>query len=112
MNKMTYNLIDHTADLGILVRGHDLPQLFANAALALFDIIAKESRIECRAELTMEINGGDWADLMINWLRELLYLWNGKGWLIHSLKNLSLVEYSLSAVLHYDLYTPNLSDFK
>jgi len=51
-----------------LVRGHDPSQLFANAALALFDIIAGGSHIECRAELTLEINGNDWADLMINWL--------------------------------------------
>lgn len=101
---LTYVLIDHTADLGIRVRGDDLSQLFANAALALFDIIAKGSRIECSAELTMEINGDDWADLMVNWLRELLYLWNGKGRLVHSLKILSLVEYTLTAVVKYDLY--------
>ena len=103
---MTYSLIDHTSDLGILVRGHDPSQLFANAALALFDIIAGGSHIECRAELTLEISGNDWADLMINWLRELLYLWNGKRRLVHSLKILSLAEYSLTAVLRYDLYAP------
>ena len=101
---MTYELIDHTADLGIRVRGHDPSRLFVNAALALFDIIAGGSPIERRAELTVSVIGQDWADLMVNWLREMLYLWNGKGGLVHSIKMLSIEEYKLTAMLHYDLY--------
>jgi len=102
---MTYYLIDHTADLGIRVRGHDSSQLFANAGLALFDIIAGGSHIECRAELTLSVTGLDWADLMINWLRELLYFWNGKARLVCSVKILSIGKYTVSAILQYDLYT-------
>ena len=99
-----YELIDHTADMGIQVRGHDPSQLFANAALALFDIIAGGSHTEPRVELTVAVIGQDWADLMVNWLRECLYLWNGKGGLVHSIKMLSIEEYKLTAILHYDLY--------
>jgi hypothetical protein len=34
-----FRLLDHTADLGILVYGRDLEELFSNAGEAFFDII-------------------------------------------------------------------------
>jgi SHS2 domain-containing protein len=36
----SYRFVDHTADLGIVVRARDIKGLFRNAALAVFDIIA------------------------------------------------------------------------
>ncbi|MGR3178808.1 MAG: archease [Candidatus Anammoxibacter sp.] len=68
-----YELIDHTADLGILVYGNDLNQLFANAANALSDIITDKPKVEEVEPKEIIVTGIDLEQLMINWLQEVLY---------------------------------------
>jgi len=36
---MKYRLLEHTADLKVEIFGRDLPELFANAAFMLFDVM-------------------------------------------------------------------------
>ncbi|MBI5145483.1 MAG: archease [Candidatus Omnitrophica bacterium] len=72
-----YELIEHTADIGIRVKGKDLKEVFKNTALAMFDIIA-EKRTDNREQITEKIMIKQKADnldeLFINWLNELLSL--------------------------------------
>jgi SHS2 domain-containing protein len=101
---MKYRIIDHTADFGIQVFGSDLKDLFSNAAFDMFDQITIVKDLHPEKELKINVNGSDWPDLMINWLRELLYLWTGKERLVGKVKILSIVEYKLSATVKYDTY--------
>lgn len=79
-DKHYYRLFDHTADLGMEIFGEDASGLFVNAGKALFHVMVsvgqREPRKTHRQQLSVE--GYDWADLMVNWLRELLYLWHGR----------------------------------
>ena len=104
---MKYKLIDHTADFGMQVFGSDSQELFTNAALALFDMITELDVLTGRNSCKMTVSGVDWADLMINWLREILYLWNGKERLVKSVKILSLSEKKISAIIYFDAYKPD-----
>ena len=80
-----YELIEHTADIGIRVRARDLKELFKNAALAMFDIIAERSNTEnIRAEkINLKQAADNLEELFINWLNELLSL-SATGELIFS----------------------------
>jgi SHS2 domain-containing protein len=73
-----YRFIDHTADFRLEIFGVDEKDLFVQAAKALTDLITDPKTLQgaCRRPIT--ITGDDWSDLMVNWLRELLYLWNGE----------------------------------
>ena len=102
-----YNLIDHTADFGIQVFGSDPQELFTNAALALFDVITEMDVLSGRDSCYIKTSGEDWSDLMINWLREILYLWNGKERLVKSIQILSLSEDKISAKIYFDAYMPD-----
>jgi SHS2 domain-containing protein len=75
-----YRLFDHTADLGMEIFGADPAELFANAGSALFNVmvLVKERKDRDSHTQTLSVEGYDWADLMVNWLRELLYLWHGR----------------------------------
>ncbi|MEW6076677.1 MAG: archease [Thermodesulfobacteriota bacterium] len=101
-----YTLLNHTADLKIEIYGRDLPDLFTNACFALFDNIADLSRVTGDATRTITIAGEDTADLMINWLRELLALWTVEGLLIKSARIKGISETSLTADILFDSYSP------
>ena len=107
---MTYRLIDHTADFGIHVVGSDLKALFENAADAMFDLIVDRRKALGAQNREIEIGGEDWPDLMVNWLRELLYLWNGNGLIVKRTDIVSISEYNISAIAKVDPYDPSLHD--
>jgi len=71
-----YDFIDHTADIGIKVRGKNLPELFSNAGYALFDIILDISQVKPEKSFRIEIPGGEIEDIFFEWLRELLSKFN------------------------------------
>jgi len=102
-----YKFIDHTADFGMQVFGSDSQELFTNAALALFDVITEMDVLKGLDSCNITVSGEDWPDLMINWLREVLYLWNGKEMLVKSVQILSLSENKISAKIYFDAYMPD-----
>ena len=103
---MKYRLIDHTADFGIHVFGSDLKDLFTNAALAMFDLITDIKSLKSADESSLNIKGDDRPDLMVNWLRELLYIWNGKEKLVGSVDIISIAENELAAKIKFDSFDP------
>jgi len=72
----TYEIIEHTADIGIRVKGNDLKDLFQNLASAMFDIIAekKDSSVIKQTKIKIEQKADNLEELLVNWLNELLSL--------------------------------------
>ena len=79
---MGYRILDHTADIGVEVHGATLVDLFAQAALALFDLLTDRAMLTGATEKVIRIEGTDMTDLWINYLREVLYLFNGDNFLV------------------------------
>ncbi len=71
-----YTEIEHTADIGVEVYGNTLEELFANAGYALFDTIADAGTVEPTITHTITVRGENIETLLMNWLRELLYLFS------------------------------------
>jgi len=96
-----YELIEHTADIGIRVKGGDLKGLFRNAALAMFEILAKQ--IKPAQKNSEKINLKQKADnpeeLFINWLNELLSLSDAKGLIFYDFQIKKIGKFSLEATL-------------
>jgi SHS2 domain-containing protein len=74
----TFETFDHTADVGLEVRGESLEDLLATAAQAVFSVIieAGPSAVETEAEVLAEAETGAraaWEDVFVAWLQELLY---------------------------------------
>ena len=109
---MHYKLINHTADFGIHVFGTDPVELFANAAFATFDMLTEIDLLESSKTTNLRVTGDDWSDLMVNWLRELLYLWNGKELLVKKTRILALSENELSANVELDPFDPDRHEIK
>jgi SHS2 domain-containing protein len=103
---MKYRLIDHTADFRVHVFGLTPDGLFANAAYAMFDQITNLDKLKGMDSQVLEATGTDWPDLMINWLRELLYLWTGKEKLVKTVDISSINESMISTNILFDNYMP------
>lgn len=76
-----YEPLSHTGDLGMLVYGHDLPELFAHAAWAMFDLISDATTIRPLQRRGIEVEAIDLEDLMVRWLSELLYRYDTERFL-------------------------------
>jgi len=70
----TYELIDHTADVGVKAYGKTLTDAFENAAKAMFDIITDNSEIESIGQYNIELESDNLEQLLVDWLSELLFL--------------------------------------
>ena len=104
---MDYRVFDHTADLGVEVSAATVEELYAAAAFALFDLLTDLSTV--RAGITREIvvTGEDQADLLVNFLREVLYLWNGGGFLIKTCLVREITPQRLKALLRGERFDPS-----
>ena len=71
-----FELIDHTADVGIKAYGTDMNQAFANAARALFSLITEPEDVEETLHRDIELTAPDQASLLVGWLNELIYLFD------------------------------------
>lgn len=78
-----YETFDHTADVGVRVTAPDLPGLFTEAARGLLSLLLEDvSTVEPRAELKIRLEEQDLAYLLFDWLRELLYLYDARHFLV------------------------------
>ena len=70
----TIIMFDHTADVGLRVRGDSLNDLFQTAAEGLFDYIVvnrKDIRLDDVQKVSM--HGESLAELLADWLSELIF---------------------------------------
>ncbi|OGX16325.1 MAG: hypothetical protein A2166_04215 [Omnitrophica WOR_2 bacterium RBG_13_41_10] len=95
-----YEFTEHTADIGIRVRGDDLKELFKNTALAMFDIIAQASVIKSKREeeITVKEKADNLEELFINWLNDLLSLSAAKELVFTNFKIEELDDYHIKAI--------------
>lgn len=93
-----FEILDHTADIGLIVYGENLKALFENAGEAFFRLITDVRRIRYRVEKRIDIGGESLDRLMVDWLSELLYLHDVENLLFRRFKVESAGEGGLRAV--------------
>jgi SHS2 domain-containing protein len=99
---MPYQTIDHTADIGIAVQADSVETLFTEAARALAELIFGRRSFSATETVTLSVKGSDWPDLMVNWLRELLYLWNGENKILGPVAIRRLTPFIVEATVQVD----------
>ena len=69
-------MVSHTADIGMLIRGRDREELLLNAAQALYSNLFRATGLAERLERVVTIDSPDGDALLIDWLNELIYLFD------------------------------------
>ncbi len=92
-----YEIIDHTADIGIKVYGKTLEELFSNAAYGMFDIIADLEGLKPSTSIKIELEAADAEELLVAWLDELIYNFYTKQIIFSEFKIESLSDTNIKA---------------
>jgi SHS2 domain-containing protein len=112
MVERAFQIIDHTADVGIIAYGADVKELFSNAALALFSLITEPESIAEKLQRHLEINSEDRDSLLVEWLNELIYLFDAEHILFHRFDIESLSNNQLKATCYGEDIDPSKHKIK
>ena len=107
-----FEILDHTADIGIIAYGADLKKLFSNAALALFSLITDPESIDEKLHTDLEVRSEDRDSLLVDWLNELIYCFDYKHILFDRFDIESLTDNALKATCYGEDFDPNRHKIK
>jgi SHS2 domain-containing protein len=109
---LMYQIINHTADLGIIVKGVNEKDVFIRAAYAMTDLMVKGDITKKTVIKDVSLKADDFPDLMVKWLGEILYLFNGEKLLVHSIEINSISSIMLLSTLTLSTFEPKHHEVK
>lgn len=75
-----HEVFEHTADLGLRIRAGSLGELFAEAGRALMGVLVEDPAAgDAGAAESISLAAATPADLLFDWMSELLYLFSTRG---------------------------------
>ncbi len=96
-----YEYLEHTADAKFRAYGTTLEEAFQNAAVAMFNVMIDTGTISDEVSEKIELTSADLDGLLVDWLSELLYLFEVEQVVFGKFKIDCITEhdggYSLSA---------------
>ena len=107
-----FQLIEHTADTGLIAYGNNLAEAFANAAFGLFSIIAELEPVKETKSRKIELNEDDPEALLFEWLNSLLYLFDVKMLLFKRFDIVAFDGCRLKAICYGEKYDPSRHHLK
>ena len=72
--KDKFEIIDHTADVGIAAYGSDMAEAYANAARGMFSLMVDLDSVGDTLRRGVAVRADNREDLLVAWLNELIYL--------------------------------------
>lgn len=102
---MPYELIDHTADVGIKVNAKTLEGLFIDSAMGMFEIVGHHhTGVDQKVEISLKSDMLE--DLLHDWLSELLYIYETDNIAFSKFKFRKLDETHLKVTAYGEMVEP------
>ena len=90
-----FEVLEHTADTGIIACGGNIREAFASAARGMFSLITGLDSIKEVEHRDIELTAADRESLLVAWLNELIYLFD--------VENLLLVRFEINRLSQTEL---------
>jgi SHS2 domain-containing protein len=74
-----WETFEHEADIGLIVRGRDGPDLFAQAGLALYELVCDLEAVEQRDRYPLAGHADGVEALLVDWLNDLVFLFEARS---------------------------------
>jgi SHS2 domain-containing protein len=101
-----YRHLEHTSDLAVEIPGSDMPELFRNAAFAVFDNILNLDQVRPEQAQVVELDAATPEELLLDWLRELLFRFATGFFVVKDVPRLAITGTHLSAQLRGEEFDP------
>jgi SHS2 domain-containing protein len=98
MERRTYMILEHEADMGLLIFGRTEEELFANAVKALFSLMIDTKALDASVKKQVSVADGD--ELLIVFLNELLYLFDVEGFVPKKLTSVQIADGKVHAEMN------------
>ena len=76
-----FTLLEHTADIGIIATGDSLEEALAWLAKGMFSLLVDPDTVAGQCSRQVSLTARDRESLVVDWLNELLYLFEATGFL-------------------------------
>ena len=107
-----FEIIDHTADIGIRSYGNDLSEAFANSAYGMFSLMADLEGLGDDIRREIEVDSYDQEALLVTWLNELLYLFDVEHIIFNRFEIINLSKKRLQAIAYGETIDLSRHDLK
>ncbi|MGE5588828.1 MAG: archease [Clostridia bacterium] len=88
-----YEVLEHTADIGVRARGRTLEETFANMAAGLMSLVAPgPGCIQPKEERRVEARAADLEGLLVAWLAEFVYLIDAERFLVAKIEDIRVTR--------------------
>lgn len=94
---MTWETFEHDADVGLVIRGSDGPEVFAEAGRALFSLVCDLDAVEERERYPLAGEADSVEPLLVDWLNDLVFLFQGRDVVCRRFSFLAWSERAYSA---------------
>ena len=89
---MTYEFLEHTADIKVRVTEKNMEDAFASSAMALKEVIAEKIKVKPEIERKIDIEGKNIGSLLYNFLEEFIYLLDAEKFLLGGIKEIKIAK--------------------
>lgn len=107
-----FELIEHTADTGLVAYGRTLAEAFANAAYGMFSIIADLRTVREVENRVIEVSEEDPESLLFEWLNSLIYFFDVETLIFKKFEISEFDGYQLKAMCYGEKYGPSRHHLK
>jgi len=99
-------ILEHPADLGIEARGVSLAGAFEEAARGLMSVVLELGSVDAREEREVSVSSADYEQLLVKWLSEVLYLYDGNRFVCREFHIDRIAPTGLHATVHGEPLDP------
>jgi len=98
---MSYEFLDHMADVKFRAGGKTIEEMFVSAADAINEIIRGDIKIMEQRAVNFDVKGKDMEELLYNFLEEFLFLLDSEDFLVSYVKEIFIDKdkFELKAVV-------------
>lgn len=89
---MSFEYLDHTADVIIRAKGKNLEEAFEQAALAFYNVISDTSLVKTELTKEVTITSEDRESLLFDWIDQLIFYFDTEYLICNQIKVNSITE--------------------
>jgi len=92
-----FEIIEHTADIGLKIYAKNLKGIFVNAATGLLSLVTDIRKVSAKKSIKINLKEENREELLVSWLNELIFQFSAHNFLAKQFKIKKIMDNLISA---------------